>query len=77
MTFKGKPVEDNSFYRIGLQQFQYRSFEKYFNFPLSEIEEKHPTKVIATSIRDILEEYMINTQGIDMRTDGRITIIRK
>lgn len=76
LTFKGKPVEDNSFYRIGLQQFQYRSFKKYFNFPLSEIEENHPTKVIATSIRDILEEYMINTQGIDMQTDGRITIIR-
>ncbi|MBR6531380.1 MAG: bifunctional metallophosphatase/5'-nucleotidase [Clostridia bacterium] len=77
LTFDGKPVEDDALYRIGLQQFQYSSFEKYFDLPIHEIEDKYPTKTIATSVRDIIEEYLSDGQNIDAVLDGRITITGK
>lgn len=77
LTFDGKPVSENTFYKIGLQQYQYSSFEKYFNLPISEIEDKHPSKMIATSIRDIVEECLGSSQNVDVNLDGRITIMRK
>lgn len=77
LTFDGKAVGDDTLYRIGLQQFQYSSFEKYFNLPINEIEDKHPTRTVATSVRDIVEEYFSSVQNIDADLDGRITITGK
>lgn len=77
LTFDGKPVTDEALYKIGLQQFQYSSFEKYFNLPINEIEDNHPTRTIATSVRDIVEEYISAEQNIDDVLDGRITITGK
>ena len=77
LTFDGKAVEDDTLYRIGLQQFQYSSFEKYFNLPINEIEDKHPTRTVATSVRDVVEEYFSSVQNIDADFDGRITITGK
>lgn len=73
-TFDGEPIEDDRLYKVGLQQFHYRSFQKYFNFPLSEIEENHPTRVVASSARVVIEERLSECQNIDKEIDGRIII---
>ncbi len=75
LTFDGKSVEDEALYRVGLQQFQYSSFEKYFNFPVSEIESRYPSKVVSTSVRNVLEEHISAFQNSDVELDGRITIL--
>ena len=75
-TFDGEPVADEKLYKVGMQQFHYRSFQKYFNFPVSEIEDNRPVKVVATSARVVIEERLSECQNIDKATDGRITIIK-
>ncbi len=74
-NFDGKPVEDERLYKIGMQQYHYKSFSKYFNFSLDEIKSNRPTRVIATSARVVIEERLSETQNIDKAVDGRITII--
>ena len=77
LSYQGKALSDETMLRIGLQKYQYNSFEKYFNFPVQEIEEQYPSKVVATSARSILEEYLSRHQNIDQTLDGRITLIRE
>ena len=75
--FDGSEVEDDRLYKIGIQKYQYSSFEKYFGFPSSEAETSRQSKAIATSSRDIIEEYLSSYQNIDKEVDGRITLINK
>ncbi len=75
--FDGREVEDERLFRIGMQKYQYSSFEKYFGFPASEFETARQSKVIATSSRDIIEEYLSSSQNIDKEVDGRITLLNK
>ena len=77
LSYQGEALSDETMLRIGLQKYQYNSFEKYFNFPVQEIEEQYPSKVVATSARSILEEYLSRHQNIDQTLDGRITLIRE
>ena len=77
IRYRGEELSDEKLLRIGLQKYQYNSFEKYFNFPIQEIEEQHPSKVVSTSARSILEEYLSCHQNLDQELDGRITLIGK
>lgn len=74
--FDNKPVEEEKLYRVGLQQYQYINFERIFNIDKNLIQENGKATIIATSIRDILEEYLSNHHQINKHLDGRITLIR-
>ena len=76
ITLNGEALEDDKIIKLGLQRYQYNNFEKYFNFSIREIEDQHPSKVVATSARSIIEEYLSRHQNIDQEIDGRITLIR-
>ena len=76
VTFDGVPADDNKLYRIGMQKYHYNSFEKYFGFSSKEFTQFHPVKVVSTSAREIIEEYLTDHQMLDAHIDGRITLIR-
>ena len=75
VTFDGDPVTDDRLYRIGIQKYQFNSFEKYFGFPSEEVTAINPARVVSTSARDIIEEYLNDNNMLDARIDGRITLI--
>ena len=75
ITLHGKPIEQDRLYRVGLQKYHRGNFDRYFGFPLSEIEDTRPSKVLATSIRGVIEEYLSCHNNIDKPTDGRVTLI--
>ena len=75
ITLHGKPIEQDRLYRVGIQKYHRGNFDRYFGFPLSEIEDTRPSKVLATSIRGVIEEYLSCHNNIDKPTDGRVTLI--
>lgn len=75
LTVNGAPLEDAQLYRIGLQKYHCSSFERYFGFPLCEITAAHPARVLATSARGVIEEYLSCHNNMDKTTDGRVTLI--
>ncbi len=77
LTFDGKDLNDETFYKIGLLKYHYNSFQKYFNIPINEIEEKYPSKTVSTSTREIIEEYLSSRKNIDIEIDGRITLLNE
>ena len=56
-------------------RYHYLNFDSYFGCSKKQLEEIHPSMVIATSARDILEECLQASAGKDVCSDGRITII--
>jgi 5'-nucleotidase len=70
----GEPVEDERIYKIGMQHFHYLNLEEFFNVPLKEIAENGAPKVVATSCREILDEYLSNHQNLDSQICGRLVV---
>jgi 5'-nucleotidase len=65
-------VADEKQYTIALQGFHYKNSEGNMGIPYDDLIALAPPKVIATSMRDVVEEYMRSHQGIDRQVEGRL-----
>ena len=74
--FDGRPIEDDQIFTVGIQQYQYSNFKRIFNVDIADVEKHGKARVIATSIVDVLEEYLASHQHIDHKTDGRLTLVK-
>ena len=74
--FDGMPISDDRIFTVGVQQYQYTNFKKIFDVELGEIEANGKARIVATSITDVLEEYLASHGLIDHKTDGRLTLVR-
>ena len=72
--FNGKEVKDKDMFKIGLQKYHYINIEEGFNIALDEVEKNGKSRVIATSCRDVLEEYMSCNQHLDVMDLNRLVI---
>lgn len=70
----GEPVADNRVYKIGLQQFHFLNIKDFFSVSVEEISGNGDPKVIATSCREILEEYLSCHQNLDRQISGRLIV---
>lgn len=77
MTVNGKPVDDSKQYTVGIQDYHFKNFEEFFSVPMEDVRKNMKPRSIATSGRDILEEYLGDFTGAGgcVGTDGRLTII--
>jgi len=69
----GRPVEDDQVVHLGLPEYHYSNFEAFFGLPLSELVESKGV-VLATSVRDVLEEYLSQAHQPDAKVEGRLVI---
>ncbi len=74
--FDGKAIEDNMLFRLGMEDYHMDNFQRFFNIPFEEIKAVKKPVMVATSVRDILEEYLMAHQHLDREIDGRLTLIR-
>ena len=73
-TYEGKPIDDNQVFRLGLQHFHFNNFEDVFNVPMSEIEQNGKPRIVATSCRDVIEEYLSSHPHIDRIEGDRLIL---
>ena len=73
--FRGLPVDENKIYTIGLQHYHYSSFEEFFSVSLEDVFKNGKPKIIATSTRTILDEYLSVHQNLDRKVSGRLVIL--
>ena len=74
--FDGQPITDEMIFTVGVQQYQYNNFERTFGTDIALVEKNGKARVVATSITDVLEEYLASHQHISHHTDGRLTFIK-
>ena len=75
LSFHGEPFEDDRFYLIALQNYHYNNFDQFFNVPLEEVKANMRPRVVATSVNNIIEEYLSVHPGLNARIEGRIVIL--
>lgn len=72
--FDGAPIQDDKLYSFALQQFHFDNFDEFFSVPFKEVEKNMKRRMIATSCRDIIEEYLTSHQNLNHEIDGRLTV---
>ena len=75
-TLNGKEIKPSDIIKVGLQKYHYVNIEEAFNKKLEEVEELEKTRIVATSCRDVIEEYMSTHQHLD-RKDGKRIVVKK
>ena len=60
-SLNGEPMEDDALYTVGLQDFTYNNTEI--------------ARIVATSCRDVLDEYLSEHQNLTKELDGRLTVL--
>ena len=73
-SFKGESIEDHKIYKIGMQEYHFKNLESCLGISCDEIAQNGKPRVIATSCREILDEYLSSHQNLDQKIEGRIVI---
>jgi 5'-nucleotidase/UDP-sugar diphosphatase len=73
LTFKGEPIQADRQYSVGLQGFHYAIAKRTLLLTEEQIGRFAPPKVVSTSVRDVLEEYLHLHQNIGGGVEGRLS----
>jgi len=66
-------VQDQQPYRVCMQGYHSGNSQKNLNITSDELQASGKTKVVSTSSREVLEEYLRNHQNIARTVEGRLT----
>jgi 5'-nucleotidase / UDP-sugar diphosphatase len=72
LSFKGKHVDDEQVFRICLQGYHVSQAKAYLNISQEELRASGKSKVVSTSAKAVLEEFVRNNQNIDCKVEGRL-----
>ena len=73
-SLNGEPINDTKIYKIGLQYYFYLNMKDFFTVSHEEVEANGKTRRIATSCREVLDEYLSCHQNLDHHISGRLKI---
>ena len=70
----GKPIEDERIYKIGLQYFFYLNMKDFFSVSYEEVAQNGMPRRVATSCREVLDEYLSCHQNLDHNATVRLEL---
>ena len=70
----GEPLDDNKVYKVGMQEFHFKNLQDFLNVSLEEISANGAPRVVATSCRNVFDEYLSTHQNLDRDISGRLII---
>jgi 5'-nucleotidase/UDP-sugar diphosphatase len=72
LTIRGIPVADDGQYTVLLQGYHYTNSGPNIGLTTEELTALAPPKVVSTSARDVVEEYLRSRQNLQSRVEGRL-----
>ncbi|MBR2801769.1 MAG: bifunctional metallophosphatase/5'-nucleotidase [Erysipelotrichaceae bacterium] len=75
LSLNGEEITEERMLLIALQNYHFVNFTEFFGVPFEEVAANMKPRVVATSINNIIEEYLSVHHGLDARVEGRITIL--
>jgi 5'-nucleotidase/UDP-sugar diphosphatase len=72
LTINGSNILDTDLYTLCLQGYHFINSESYLNVSNKEVLELKRSKVVSTSAKEVLEEYLRNHQNISKSVEGRL-----
>lgn len=74
LSFEGKPLNPTGMYTVALSNFHYQNLKEFLNVTLEEVEQNAKIRVLATSYRNVIEEYMMKHQHLSSEVEGRLIV---
>lgn len=74
-SLNGEPIRDDKFYTVGLQRFHLTNTEENLAVSLDEVSANRKMKVVTTSRREVLDEYLSEHRHLDAEVEGRLVIV--
>ena len=75
MEFKGKPVEDDQLFDIALHEYHFNNMDSFLQVSKEEAEKNRPSRKLASSSCEILDEWMSRKELFTAPEDERVVII--
>ena len=75
-TFNNRNIKDDDMFTLALQKYHYLNIEGGFNISLKDLEANGKHRILATSCRDVLEEYLAENKhlDVDIKNNARLVI---
>ncbi|MHB0856588.1 MAG: bifunctional metallophosphatase/5'-nucleotidase [Anaerolineae bacterium] len=73
LSLHGQPVTDEQKITFSLPLYHARNAERFLDIHPQELAALAPPRVVATSARDVIEEYLREHQNLNSRVEGRLT----
>ena len=70
----GEPIDEQRVYKIGLQYYFYLNMKDFFSVSQEEVAQNGQPRTVATSCREVLDEYLSCNQNLDHQVCGRLTV---
>lgn len=68
----GEPVQDDRKYTLCLSTYHEKNAAAFVGISTDEMRATGPSKVVSTSLRDVLEEHLRNHQNLNAHVEGRL-----
>ena len=75
LTIDGAGVSDTDHYTLCLQGYHFINSDTYLNVSKKELLELTGSKVVSTSVKEVLDEYLRNHQNISKNVEGRLVYL--
>ncbi|MFC1722167.1 bifunctional metallophosphatase/5'-nucleotidase [Patescibacteria group bacterium] len=69
---RGNIVAENEIYSVCLQGYHFANCVSYLNVSSEELELEKCSKIVTTSLQEVLEEYLRNNQNLKPHVEGRL-----
>jgi len=70
-------MDDNDLFKLGLQKYHYINIKENLNVDIKDVEKNGKSRILSTSCRDVIEEYLSNNQHIDVNIKDNPRLIVK
>lgn len=61
-------------YSVAMQKYHYNNLKPFLNITLEEAEQNGKIRVLSTSARDVVEEYLTVNQHLSREVEGRLVV---
>lgn len=75
LELDGKPLNFDGLYTVALPNYHYQNLPEFLNITVEEIEKNAKIRVLATSYRNVVDEYMMKHPHLSREVEGRLTVI--
>ena len=74
LTLDGAPLHPDRLYTVAMQKYHYNNLQPFLNITLEEAEKNGKIRVLSTSARDVVEEYLTVNQHLSRQVEGRLVV---
>lgn len=74
LSFEGKLLEPEKVYKVAISKYHFTNLKDFLDITLEEIEVNGGFKIVATSYREVIEEYFSSHQNLRSEVEGRLVV---